>query len=280
MFTGREYVANFGVYEYRNRAYHPGLGRFMSEDPKLFANKDYNLFRYCANDPLDRTDPMGLTPIQLAPDVQALEEDAADRVFQAASPWQHFLSPPEFAVSTWRDSKTQRARLSQAKRGPLPALHPFKPVSVQPPTKPGKTNEEETHVHWTKRNDDTTLTPFSRGDLHHGNAMGTVQQLLIFGTGDRWRFRPDDTLYTQDRGGIIETSPRGTHTWTIAPRQNTNVSGAPFSDVSLHAPSFGPTGKIAPTANPVSRGNVIVPDTAESDSNLAGVNPLLRAAGL
>jgi RHS repeat-associated protein len=60
MFTGREYVSQFGIYEYRNRAYHPGLGRFMSEDPKLFDAGDYNLFRYCHNDPIDFTDPMGL----------------------------------------------------------------------------------------------------------------------------------------------------------------------------------------------------------------------------
>jgi RHS repeat-associated protein len=60
MFTGREYVPQFGIYEYRARAYHPGLGRFMSEDPKLFDAGDYNLFRYCHNDPLDLTDPMGL----------------------------------------------------------------------------------------------------------------------------------------------------------------------------------------------------------------------------
>jgi hypothetical protein len=31
----------------------------MSEDPKLFDAGDYNLFRYCHNDPLDHTDPMG-----------------------------------------------------------------------------------------------------------------------------------------------------------------------------------------------------------------------------
>ena len=61
MFTGREYVATFGVYEYRNRAYHPGLGRFMSEDPKGFAAGDNNFFRYCGNDPVDHTDPMGLS---------------------------------------------------------------------------------------------------------------------------------------------------------------------------------------------------------------------------
>jgi RHS repeat-associated protein len=60
MFTGREYNATFGFYEYRARAYHPTLGRFMSEDPKGFHAGDYNLFRYCDNDPEDRTDAMGL----------------------------------------------------------------------------------------------------------------------------------------------------------------------------------------------------------------------------
>jgi RHS repeat-associated protein len=81
MFTGREYSNMFGFYEYRARAYHPALGRFMSEDPKGFVRRiglgtspsdwsfgahpdeaEYNLFRYCGNDPLDFTDPMGLLP--------------------------------------------------------------------------------------------------------------------------------------------------------------------------------------------------------------------------
>jgi RHS repeat-associated protein len=68
LFTGREYAATyrntyipaFSFYEYRARAYNPTLGRFMSEDPKLFDAGDYNLFRYCHNDPSDFTDPMGL----------------------------------------------------------------------------------------------------------------------------------------------------------------------------------------------------------------------------
>jgi len=68
VFTGREYAATyrgtytstFTFYEYRARAYNPTLGRFMSEDPKLFDAGDYNLFRYCHNDPIDFTDPMGL----------------------------------------------------------------------------------------------------------------------------------------------------------------------------------------------------------------------------
>jgi hypothetical protein len=32
----------------------------MSEDHKLADTGDYNLFRYCHNDPIDLTDPMGL----------------------------------------------------------------------------------------------------------------------------------------------------------------------------------------------------------------------------
>jgi RHS repeat-associated protein len=67
LFTGREYAATyrgnyvslFRFYEYRARAYHPDLGRFMSEDPKGFDAGDYNRFRYCHNDPVDFTDPMG-----------------------------------------------------------------------------------------------------------------------------------------------------------------------------------------------------------------------------
>src|SRR5579884_1209959 len=38
----------------------PPSRRFMSEDPKLFDAGDYNLFRYCHNDPVDNVDPMGL----------------------------------------------------------------------------------------------------------------------------------------------------------------------------------------------------------------------------
>jgi hypothetical protein len=52
----------------------------MSEDPKLFAAGDHNLFRYCHNDPLDLTDPMG-TEITLPPGpthaTQAMEMDRA-----------------------------------------------------------------------------------------------------------------------------------------------------------------------------------------------------------
>jgi RHS repeat-associated protein len=66
LFNGREYSNLYGIYEYRARAYHPGIGRFMSEDPKGM-DADSNMFRYCSNDPLDRVDPMGLEDQQRFP---------------------------------------------------------------------------------------------------------------------------------------------------------------------------------------------------------------------
>jgi RHS repeat-associated protein len=60
MFTGREYFPELGIYDYRNRFYHPGLGRFLQTDPIRFAGGDANLFRYCSGDPVNRVDPTGL----------------------------------------------------------------------------------------------------------------------------------------------------------------------------------------------------------------------------
>ena len=40
--------------------YQPELGRFLQPDPKQFAAGDYNLYRYCHNDPINKTDPTGL----------------------------------------------------------------------------------------------------------------------------------------------------------------------------------------------------------------------------
>ena len=41
--------------------YQPELGRFRQPDPKQFAAGDYNLCRYCHNDPINKNDPFGDT---------------------------------------------------------------------------------------------------------------------------------------------------------------------------------------------------------------------------
>jgi len=60
LFTGREWLAELKLYDYRARMYQPEIGRFMQPDPKQFAAGDYNLYRYCHNDPVNKNDPMGL----------------------------------------------------------------------------------------------------------------------------------------------------------------------------------------------------------------------------
>ena len=59
MFTGREYIAAIGLYDYRNRVYSPGLGRFLQTDLIRFQAGDINIYRYVGNGPTEWTDPSG-----------------------------------------------------------------------------------------------------------------------------------------------------------------------------------------------------------------------------
>ncbi len=56
LFTGREYDFETGLYYYRQRYYHPGLGRFVSREPEP---TDPNLYRYVNNNPTSWIDPLG-----------------------------------------------------------------------------------------------------------------------------------------------------------------------------------------------------------------------------
>ena len=62
LFTGREWLSDLRIYDYRNRHYQPQLGRFLQPDPKQFEAGDYNLYRYCHNDPINQVDPTGEAP--------------------------------------------------------------------------------------------------------------------------------------------------------------------------------------------------------------------------
>ena len=73
MFTGREWIAELNVYDYRNRMYAPGMGRFLETDPIGFLSKDMNLYEYVQNDPVDLIDPLGLSPLLDAFDKLGIE---------------------------------------------------------------------------------------------------------------------------------------------------------------------------------------------------------------
>ena len=58
-YTGQVWLPETGLYHYKNRAYHPELGRFMQTDP-IGVNGGMNLYAYVGGDPVNYTDPLGL----------------------------------------------------------------------------------------------------------------------------------------------------------------------------------------------------------------------------
>ena len=91
----------------------------MSEDPKLFDAGDYNLFRYCHNDPLAFTDPMGTTDsrVTYSPRQESLERvdiTNAERI----SLWQKSMESSiggEQAVNVLQNSKTLETQYIEKK---------------------------------------------------------------------------------------------------------------------------------------------------------------------
>jgi RHS repeat-associated protein len=68
LFTGREWFARLGLYDYRNRTYSPRLGRFVQTDPIGFSAREVNLYRYVSNSAINLSDPEGLETPSYDPD--------------------------------------------------------------------------------------------------------------------------------------------------------------------------------------------------------------------
>ena len=83
-YTGREYDSESGLYYYRARYYDSSVGRFMSEDPVLSTN----LYSYTDNNPINRTDPLGLYWGEDQVDWWAYESVVPGPYGQPMSEWQ------------------------------------------------------------------------------------------------------------------------------------------------------------------------------------------------
>ena len=61
-YTTRRLDEETGLMYYRNRMYHPELGRFVSRDPVGYAVGDFNLYSYCNSSPNAHVDASGEQP--------------------------------------------------------------------------------------------------------------------------------------------------------------------------------------------------------------------------
>jgi len=221
MYTGREYIAELGIYDYRHRFYHPGLGRFLQMDPmglqtegakltpeqktlygagapEAFASSEMNLYRYCGDDPMDKSDPMGLEPV--------IVDEGADRFAQAANQgnlaayakenW--FLRtfwPSEYGTAVNRDGSGNFSL-----NGPIRGDH----GEVALRKFVGATTIIVTHNHTNQ--DKRTNSFLSAGDIYTAK-RAQKPIYVIMPDGQQDRFRPSDKPTMKERlndPGVIE----------------------------------------------------------------------------
>nr|MBA2436091.1 RHS repeat-associated core domain-containing protein [Chthoniobacterales bacterium] len=63
LYTGQDWYSQLGLYYLRHRFYKAEWGRFLQPDPIGFAGDPGNLYRYCTNNPVNASDPMGTDPV-------------------------------------------------------------------------------------------------------------------------------------------------------------------------------------------------------------------------
>jgi len=77
-FTGQHFDPELALYYFKTRYYSPKLGRFLQPDPVGYGGGSLNLYDYASNDPLNLSDPVGLSPA--GGDYQSAEPSSS-RVF-------------------------------------------------------------------------------------------------------------------------------------------------------------------------------------------------------
>jgi RHS repeat-associated protein len=207
LFTGREYLSDLKLYDYRNRMYQPELGRFMQPDPKEFGAGDYNLYRYCHNDPVDKNDPTGLDPVVIDPESDMLSRQGAQQSMELSNANSRFfgLYSYEYAVSVVQDAQGKRL---------TGATTDHAETSVHPPSEPNAKTLVESHNHTfdlSPAGNFYTHTQLSEHDVNRAIVTG-IPVVMRTPRGVWQRYRPSDALTEGARrqeGGRFEQLVNG-----------------------------------------------------------------------
>jgi RHS repeat-associated protein len=207
LFTGREWLSELRIYDYRARQYQPELGRFLQPDPKEFAAGDYNIYRYCHNDPVNHTDPMGLKPIDVEEDVDKKSREGLTTVRDIMKKSGDGM---ERAKSTGRDPKDGKVFLGEPTEKGKPNSKGGQSVEIPGPGR-GVNPESGVHAHPDNNQTDgngKVLPPGKVGPIaSNGDRRWSDQEqrpiYTISGNGQIVeRYRPDDSGVRN--GGVTE----------------------------------------------------------------------------
>jgi RHS repeat-associated protein len=83
LFQGQLWTQETGLNDYRNRVELPVMGVFLQPDPIGFKGDAANLYRFCNNNAVNRTDPMGLLTRDWPAAVRAIDQCELTSFFQA-----------------------------------------------------------------------------------------------------------------------------------------------------------------------------------------------------
>lgn len=158
LYTGREWLAEVGLYDYRNRVYSPSLSRFLQTDPIRFSAGDANLYRYVMNCILRFVDPFGL-----------------DLVLAGGGP-QHQSNPNGDGGTTWVGVVgTKGTEITGIRDGGNPAngqtKQPVYDTSTGKGDKATKTNDSGAQI--------TTREPITQIDVDYKNPDGSTGTMAI-----------------------------------------------------------------------------------------------------
>lgn len=129
LFAGAILLPETQLYDMRHRIYYPRWGRFLQTDPIGFKGDSANLYRYCGNDSVNRSDPMGLSdhiePSPLLP--EWMNEWIVHRIYHSFYP----TPPPTYRFVIYEDISAGASIMDARASASAEAIFPPTPAEFE-----------------------------------------------------------------------------------------------------------------------------------------------------